>query len=290
MQLHECLILGIHRPTADASGVMIQPKRYPGDRDSAENYQTFLTDIAAKQNEHRQSQFKYTQGSIISMLQCILHEWGNNAKTNFYIPPENYAGYSYLCDECKQSGWSARNIKSSFSYRCNTRSNCHGHHHSAFVHAEQLNSLNLHHHEIYSMRANTTLSPITIVTSVHSPPVSISLANDSFHGGLYHHNTTSSSTTAPHRGHNHKFVSTQMTVPYFHPNLELPVPPLRLPLYFGILCWSFAFAGVLMLRLPQKWTTHGGRSMHSNRQVKISRHWFPYRAFAWVLILWQVSR
>ena len=64
-----------------------------------------------------------------------------------------------------------------------------------------------------------------------------------------------------------------MTVPYIHPELNRPVPPLQLPVYFGVLCFSFMFGGIMMLYWTPRWTRG---------------HWFPYRAFAWALILFQV--
>lgn len=68
--------------------------------------------------------------------------------------------------------------------------------------------------------------------------------------------------------------------PYIHPQLNLPVPKIQLPLYYGLLCWSFTLAGIIMLTLPPPWTMQlDGKT----------RHWFPYRIFAWILILWQVS-
>lgn len=70
--------------------------------------------------------------------------------------------------------------------------------------------------------------------------------------------------------------------PYIHPQLNLPVPQIQLPLYYGALCWSFTLAGVVMLSLPPNWTIN-------QQDGTKTRHWFPYRVFAWILILWQVS-
>ncbi|KAL3785087.1 hypothetical protein ACHAWO_000294 [Cyclotella atomus] len=63
-----------------------------------------------------------------------------------------------------------------------------------------------------------------------------------------------------------------MTVPYIHPELQRPVPPLELPKYFGALCFSFTLGGIMMLHWVPRWTRG---------------HWFPYRFFAWALILFQ---
>lgn len=321
MQLHECLLLAAHPPTEDERGSMLNPNNNNSPEDELRGYpeQLFTNASTTTSTQLPSLPPKYTQGSVLSMLKCIVHEWGTNSRTNFYIPPEHYAGYTYLCDECQPSGWglwtssSARNTA-----HCNTRSNCHGHHPSAFVHAEQLHNLHPHHHDnswYYSMmmmRANATttatqlLHKASMTPSVpHSPIAMTSLANnDSFHhvGVYFYHQirTVPTTTTAPQSASNlHIDVSSLMTTPYIHPSLELPVPPLHLPWYFGTLCWSFALAGVLMLRLPQKWTLHGGsrrcmqrkQHQHGNhgQLVESSRHWFPYRAFAWVLILWQVS-
>lgn len=70
--------------------------------------------------------------------------------------------------------------------------------------------------------------------------------------------------------------------PYIHPQLNVPVPQIQLPLYYGALCWSFTVAGVVMLSLPPNWTIN-------QQDGKKTRHSFPYRIFAWILILWQVS-
>lgn len=305
MQLHECLLLAVHQHPP-STNVNLN-NNFPGDAFGSCTMEegclsTIFTNdssttLQSPSEQTARPTTKYTQGSILSMLQCILHEWGTNSRTNFYIPPENYAGYSYLCDECQQSGWwrwsssSARNhIQLSYSTHCNTRPSSHGHQPTAFVHAEQqLPNLHPHHHDNswyynLTMRANTTTAILTTHKMLHKSGMtgSVEIAVSSHHVGSDNHPSKSVSTTA-------------ITVPYIHPSLELPVPPLHLPFYFGLLCWSFAFAGVLMLRLPQKWTVHGGsrkciRHRHRNgdKHVKFSRHWFPYRAFAWILILWQV--
>lgn len=325
MQLHECLLLAVHPPTVDVSDSMLNANTNNNNlpEDELRGYpEQMFTNASTTSSQLPSLPPKYTQGSVLSMLKCIVHEWGTNSRTNFYIPPEHYAGYTYLCDECQPSGWGLWSSSSSArnTAHCHTRSNCHGHHPSAFVHAEQLHNLHPHHHDnswYYSMmmmRANATttstqlLHKSSMTPSVpHSSPIAMtSLANnDSFHHvGLYfyqHSKTAPTTTTAPQSANNIHIDSTTslMTTPYIHPSLELPVPPLHLPCYFGALCWSFALAGVLMLRLPQKWTFLGGsrrcmqqRQHHHDNHgqvAKSSRHWFPYRAFAWVLILWQVS-
>ncbi len=328
MQLHECLLLAVRHPTVEVPESMLNPiSDFPEDAligHAEEGYLPLFTNASPSEHGTRSPSEKYTQGSVLSMLQCILHEWGTNSRTNFYIPPEHYPGYSYLCDECPQQGWRWRrsyptthdgNIRRPYSAHiiCNTRSNCHGHQPSAFVHAEHLSNNYPHHNHdnslYYNMmeRANATTVTHNMLhntianTSTQNLPIGMtsSLANnDSFQRvglGYYPSKTLPTATNAPMSANNHNIHSSaQMTVPYIHPSLELPVPPLHLPLYFGLLCWSFALAGVLMLRLPQKWMLHGrsGRCPHrrhdNSRQVESSRHWFPYRAFAWVLILWQV--
>ena len=327
MQLHECLLLAVHHPTVEVPESMLNPNsNFPEDAlvgYAEEGNLPFFTNASPSEQRTRSPSKKYTQGSVLSMLQCILHEWGTNSRTNFYIPPEYYAGYSYLCNECPQPGWRWRrscpticddNIRQSYSAHIgDTRPNCHGHHPSAFVHAEQRPIIYPHHHHDNSLyyntmvRANTTTVTHNMLNNTmantymqHLPlGMTSSLANnDAFqHVGLgyYPSETLPTATNAPMSANNHNIHSSAlMTVPYIHPGLELPVPPLHLPFYFGLLCWSFALAGILMLRLPQKWMLHGGsgrctQQRHDkNRQVKSSRHWFPYRTFAWVLILWQV--
>jgi hypothetical protein len=351
MQLHECLLLAIHPPAVDLPVPVSMPDANANNDDDLFGYteQHFFTN-ASSRSTTTTSQLSpssseqrslvappkiYTQGSVLSMMQCIVHEWGTNSRTNFYIPPEQYAGYSYLCDEeCPpSSGWWRWWTYSSAQHysHCVTHPNCHDHHHhhhhhhhhptSTFVHAEEIHNLHPHHHDnlmMMMMRTNTT-TMTTMSTSTFVPNKSMeqqlslpivmtssSLSNsyDSVHnhiGWYYHSKSTTTTTTttshAPMSSNNHNNIDpysatlSMTTVPYIHPNLEMPVPPLHLPLYFGMLCWSFAFAGVLMLRLPQRWTLHGGQPHRCDNRhnEECSRHWFPYRVFAWVLILWQVS-
>lgn len=176
MQLHECLLLAVYPPGYLATGA------------SEEEGSSFNNDAADSESSNIRS-----SGSILSMVQCIISEWGSNAQTSFYIPAA-FAG-------------------------CSTSS---------------------------------------------------SLSIDDFESL-----STNDAAAADSR-------SIMTCSPYVHPQLNLPVPQIQLPLYYGALCWSFTLAGVVMLSLPPNWTIN-------QQDGKTTRHWFPYRIFAWILILWQVS-
>ena len=136
---------------------------------------------------------------------------------------------------------------------------------------------------------------------LHAPKITICpsfnltrLQGKSVNGVLIYHRESSAhapyiANTKYHSGHITEFKPAHMTIPYIHPHLKTPVPPLHLPWHFGALCWSFPLAGVMMLNLPQNWTLRRGCLVVGTRVDEHQRHWFPYRAFAWVLILSQVS-
>jgi hypothetical protein len=267
MQLHECLQLAVSRPPIGLPGAM-------------PNSDSFLPNVSIDMSQVGESQGNVVKYSIISTLRCIISEWGSNAQTNFYIPPEHYAGYSYLEDDGRSGRYAQRG----------TDGSGHGHHHHhTFVYAEETSNLHPHHYEVYTMRGNLHQTPKMTLTSTYS---SFNVTRP--HGDITHARTAdhgqSSSALAPHvRTLNSSNLNPHMTIPYIHPLLNIPVPPLHLPWFYGALCWSFALAGCVMLNLPQKWILHGVGRVKSGRQDHDRRHWFPYRAFAWVLILWQVS-
>jgi hypothetical protein len=189
MQLHECLLLAVypHQGYLAAGGA--------SEEERSLNYD------AADSSESSIMGGSSSSGSILLMVQCIISEWGSNAKTNFYIPPEHYNNADTACST-SSSSLSIEEFKSSSI--------------NSAVPASQ-----------------------SIIQSCNQP--------------------------------------------YIHPQLNLPVPQIELPLYYGVLCWSFTLAGVVMLSLPPKWTLQ----QHDGGTTR--RHWFPYRIFAWILILWQVS-
>lgn len=268
MQLHECLLL------AGVSGAKLS-----FDRDV---WDSFLSHVSITPD--RESQ-RYAQGSIMSMLRCIVTEWGSNAQTNFYIPHEYYSGYSYLFQDSEHSAWHSIESRFASPIHSNTRSNIRELRHT-FVHAEE-HKLHRFHHDVHNVRAKSSMHlPNMMASSTTSPMTFISLKNESFQFAL--HNPDHSSSIISRSGHVAEFKPAQMTIPYIHPQLNVPVPPLHLPWYYGALCWSFTLAGIVMLSLPQKWTLRGGWRGNVARQEQNQRHWFPYRAFAWVLIVWQV--
>jgi hypothetical protein len=268
MQLHECLLL------AGVSGAKLS-----FDRDV---WESFLSHVSITPD--RESQ-RYAQGSIMSMLRCIVTEWGSNAQTNFYIPHEYYSGYSYLFQDSEHSAWHSIESRFASPIHSNTRSNIRELRHT-FVHAEE-HKLHRFHHDVHNVRAKSSMHlPNMMASSTTSPMTFISLKNESFQFAL--HNPDHSSSIISRSGHVAEFKPAQMTIPYIHPQLNVPVPPLHLPWYYGALCWSFTLAGIVMLSLPQKWTLRGGWRGNVARHEQNQRHWFPYRAFAWVLIVWQV--
>ena len=55
---------------------------------------------------------------------------------------------------------------------------------------------------------------------------------------------------------------------------------------------SYALAGAIMLTLPPPWITQRGGTVQwvgNKTKKQQTKHWFPYRPFAWMLILCQVS-
>jgi len=190
------------------------------------------------------------------------------SQTNFYIPDEYYVGYSYLFVHEKQPEW-------------HSRSHIHARH-PAFVYAQSPTNLHPRHY-ISNGTAYSTHMPKITFTAVHSITDLTSLASDSTHNALHypHH----SSPILPSQNANSN-INHALTVPYIHPHLEMPVPPLHLPWYFGALCWSFSLAAAIMLYLPPKWTLCGGGRV-SGRREEYKRHWFPYRTFALILMLCQ---
>lgn len=191
MQLHECLLLAVYSPpTVPVGNLAAGASEEIGCHDASDSELPMGYSSEQQQQRH---------GSILLMVQCIISEWGSNAQTNFYIPPEHYNNNAALIG-------------------CSTSS---------------------------------------------------LLSIDDFKSSSFNDAAAAAATQ-----------SIMTCSPYIHPQLNLPVPQIQLPLYYGVLCWSFTLAGAIMLTLPPKWTMQlDGKT----------RHWFPYRIFAWILILWQVS-
>jgi hypothetical protein len=164
----------------------------------------------------------FLQPSFHSITECIKSDFLLKSRTNFYIPPDAYVGYSYLSEEAP-------------------------HVHRAshlFVAAEP--TIGLHSHQ---MHHNGQYLPFSSHNSSDYESLQLPMIQTV---GYIHH---------------------PMTIPYIHPELQMPVPPLELPAYFGALCFSFTLGGIMMLYWTPRWTRG---------------HWFPYRFFAWVLLLFQV--
>ena len=169
----------------------------------------------------------------MSMLRCIVTEWGSNAQTNFYIPHEYYSGYSYLFQDSEHSAWHSIESRFASPIHSNTRSNIRELRHT-FVHAEE-HKLHRFNHDVHNVRAKSSMHlPNMMASSTTSPMTFISLKNESFQFAL--HNPDHSSSIISHSGHVAEFKPAQMTIPYIHPQLNVPVPPLHLPWYCGALC------------------------------------------------------
>ncbi|KAL7538155.1 hypothetical protein ACHAXR_011624 [Thalassiosira sp. AJA248-18] len=271
MHLNECFQLALSRPAADADE--------KGDsHDCPENNDlSFLADSSQiKLQQKQQPQPEFVQGSILSMLHCIASEWGTKSQTNFYIPPEHYAGYSYLFedDDQQQHGWHSFDnaIRQQSSVHHNTHSHFHAHRHPAFVYAEELNNLHPHHYDVYVHGSKNSTQA--------APKMTPSLGNN-------HILHSAQILTLQQNINSNTMNHAPMTVPYIHPHLDMPIPPLHLPWYFGMLCWTFSLAGVFKLYLPPKWTRCGGGRVGGGREDYHRRHWFPYRTFAWALLVCQ---
>jgi len=275
MHVNECFALAFSRPAAadalDETNVIGNPIIAMNSNDRGSDHD-FLSDniTSPEQQQQRQEEQLVEEGSILSMLHCIVAEWGTKSKTNFYIPPEHYPGYSYLFEhENEEQAWHSfgdkiRHHLHPVHHNAQHSHLHHEHHHNkAFVYAEEPNNLHPHHYDVYmhgTMNSTThpqhSVSSIPNINALHNP-IMLSQQEQQLSNGNANHN---------HPG---------MTVPYYHPHLEIPVPPLQLPWYFGALCFSFALAGIVILSFPHRWTR---------------RHWFPFQKFAWTLILLQVSQ
>ena len=155
--------------------------------------------------------------SVLSFAQCIASDFLLCSKTNFYIPKDSLTGYSYLHQEVITP----------------PRNPSHRGHAPLFVSAEPATELHAHqwHHHAYF--------PSSSSFSYH----------DHYSKHLFSLHPISVSDGATR-------ISVQpstITVPYIHPEMQLPVPPLELPVNFGVLCFSFTLGGIIMLRWVPRW-------------------------------------
>jgi len=212
----------------------------------------------------------FGKGSAFSAVECIASDWFVKTKTIFFIPDEAYAGYTYLYEEPGRI-MGSNNIGQQQYHSSNSGAHRRRH---AFVQAKEISGLHQHHHH-YNYHHNRSIIMNNDVYGKLSPPFSnITSTIVPPNLNYYHTNFTtldSQQTTA------------LITVPYIHPELGLPVPPLQLPWFFGALCFSFTLGGIMKLYWTPRWTRHGGGCVNGTYQ----RHRFPYHTFAWVLILLQ---
>lgn len=221
----------------------------------------------------------FEKESAFSAVECIAADWFVKSKTIFYIPDEAYAGYTYLYHEPDIDSQSPTESGSNVFIRQQqplSPSPVVAHHRRhAFVHAQEFSTLHQHHHH-YNHHQNRSiimqnkdyadekLPYVNNVTSAFIPP------SVNYHASF---------AAMDNRQH----LTAPITTPYMHPELGLPVPPLHLPWFFGALCFSFTLGGIMKLYFTPTWTKQGGGCVNGNYQ----RHWFPYRTFAWILILLQ---
>jgi len=279
MHLNECLQLVFSRTAADALEELRDNDNPPISDNSTESSSISSSSTQPQQTE--QPQQNIIEGSIVSALQCIVAEWGTKAQTNFYIPREHHAGYTYLYEEKHQQ--SISNSHHTINHYTQHSHLIEHSHHPGFVYAEEFHNLHPHHYDVYThaIMSNSTGGPQMTLTAMHSPINLTSLSSSA----AFHHSPPSIFASLGGGATNirNSAVPMPMTIPYMHPHLEMPVPPLQLPLFFGVLCFSYALGGFCMLCLPPKWAIcGGGRNNESGEDV---RHWFPYRLFGWILFL-----
>ena len=291
MHLDECFRLAFSQPpnTIDA---LQENESIINSAHSDENDLSFLSDAddnssTIQSHNYSDDKLQYrrrSSGSIYSMLQCIGSEWGTKSQTNFYIPSQHYAGYTYLFDDNEDNS-NRLDVHYAQNHYSGSINHNHQHHRSAqkspkFVYAEDSpNNLHSHHYDVY-MRGNLTQQHI-----MHSSSVNMTTLTSDNNNFMYN-------TTSHHTRSNNLSPPIMMTIPYIHPQLELSVPPLNLPTYFGILCWTYALAGMIILSLSPKWCLYGGVIAGNRKEMKekeYRRHWFPVRLYGWALILCQVS-
>ena len=320
MHLNECFALAFLRPAPLDDDGMVMDHDYPRNINDLSflSLRSSSVATAAKSyilnNEQQQQQSldepkpEMLDGSILSAMHCIASasEWGTKSQTNFYIPPQHYAGYSYLFEmtdnnhgqqllhhlhrQHLQHGGQLLDHKEhsrhhhhpAFVYAAESSSNLHPHHYDVYVH----DTVNSTHHTLTAM--HTTKNDIQTMSPLHSVPIQFTSSSAAQNDMVIH--------ISKIIGHH------PITVPYMHPNLDVPVPPLQLPWYFGVLCWSFSVGGVVLLALPAKWALRGccGKKQRglSNKydddivddeNQQRQQHWFPYYTFALALIFLQVS-
>jgi len=219
----------------------------------------------------------FEKGSAFSAVGCIASDWRGKSKTIFYIPDEAYAGYTYLYDmsdiQPPQGMGPNNNI---IRQQQQPASNLGAHHRRhAFVQAKEISTLHQHHHH-YNHHQNRSII-------MHN--------NEIVDEKLPYFSNVTSTIIPPNVNSHTSFtaidsqqqITAPITVPYMHPELGLPVPPLHLPWFFGALCLSFTLGGIMKLYWTPTWTKLGGGCVNG----KYQRHWFPYKTFAWLLILLQ---
>ena len=280
MHLNECLQLAFSQPIESSNNAAAVADIISSDQQSVMS--PFLTNdnnnnnnnsssletqqyVGDSNNDNFDIQRKGKGGSIYAMLQCILSDW--TSQTNFYIPDDHYDGYSYLFEDNGWGGYdnriAANAIHQNYHQQHSGSSVHHHHHHQPAykVYAKDPNNLHSHHYDVY-MHGNLTQ------TTMHASPINVLL----LHHPNHQPNSNDVITTSTHSKssnnhllllHHHQHSQTtphpmMMTIPYLHPTLKIPVPPLQLPYYFGALCWSYAIAGMLILYMPPKWCSCGG--------------------------------
>lgn len=217
--------------------------------------------------------------SALSAVECIASGWLVKSKTIFYIPDEAYAGYTYLYNDgpdiLPPQGMGLNNIARQQQQQQLSSTPVAHHRRHTFVQAKEVNSLHQHSRHYNHLQNKSVM--------MHS--------NNYVDEKLPHVNNVTSTIIPPNVNYHVSFtsivsqqqVTAPITVPYIHPELQLPVPPLILPWFFGALCLSFTLGGIMKLYWTPMWTKRGGDLVNGKHQ----RHWFPYHTFAWILILLQ---
>ena len=196
MHLDECFQLAFSQPP-NSIDILQENESITNNANSDDNL-SFLRDddnsssIQSHNYDDDKVKDRRFSGSIYSMLQLV-SEWGTKSQTNFYIPSQHYAGYTYLFDDNEEKN----NDRLDVHYVQNHYSSSiqhHHQHHSAqkspkFVYAEDSpNNLHSHHYDVY-MLGNLTQQHIMHSSSIDM--TSLTSDKDFMYNTTSHHTRSS---------------------------------------------------------------------------------------------------
>ena len=156
MHLDECFQLAFSQPPNSID--KLQANESITNTANSDDNLSFLSDaddnsLQQQLDSNNIKDGRRSSGSIYSMLQCIVSEWGTKSQTNFYIPSQHYAGYTYLFDDNENNSnrLDAHYVQNHYSVSIQQQ---HHRHHvqksPKFVYAEDSpNNLHSHHYDVY---------------------------------------------------------------------------------------------------------------------------------------------